>query len=72
MRYDLKQIKQHPWYNIVSPVKSLPGIIIGYHKIPIDERILNVWEAYGFDKNKVKQSVLENKYDNKSSIYYIK
>ena len=42
MRYDLNQIKQHPWYNIVSPVKSLPGIIIGYHKIPIDERILNV------------------------------
>ena len=70
-RYDLDQIKQHPWYNIVSPAKSLPGIIIGYHKIPIDERILNVCEAYGFDKNKVRQSVMENKYDNKSSIYYI-
>ena len=70
-RYDLEQIKKHPWYNIVSPVKALPGIIIGYHKIPIDERILNVCEAYGFDKNAVKQSVMENKYDNKSSIYYI-
>ena len=70
-RYDLEQIKQHPWYNIVSPVRSLPGLIIGYHKIPIDERILNVCEAYGFDKNAVKQSVMENKYDNKSSIYYI-
>ena len=22
MRYDLDQIKQHPWYNIVSPEKS--------------------------------------------------
>ena len=70
-RYDLEQIKKHPWYNIVSPVKALPGIIIGYHKIPIDERILNVCEAYGFDKNLVKESVEENKYDNKSSIYYI-
>ena len=70
-RYDLEQIKQHPWYNLVSPVKSLPGIIIGHHKIPIDERILNVCEAYGFDKNLVKESVEENKYDNKSSIYYI-
>ena len=70
-RYDLDQIKKHPWYNIVSPPKALPGIIIGYHKIPIDERILNVCEAYGFDKNAVKKSVSENKYDNKSSIYYI-
>ena len=70
-RYDLDQIKNHPWYKIATPQKSLPGIIIGYHKIPIDERILNVSEAYGFDKNEVKKSVMENKYDNKSSIYYI-
>ena len=70
-RYDLDQIKKHPWYNMVTPVKSLPGIIIGYHKIPIDDRILNVCEAYGFDKEAVKESVSENKYDNKSSIYYI-
>ena len=70
-RYDLDQIKKHPWYNIVSPQKALPGLIIGYHKIPIDDRILNVCEAYGFDKNAVKQSVMENKYDNKSAIYYI-
>ena len=70
-RYDFDQIKSHPWYNIVTPQKALPGLIIGYHKIPIDERILNVSEAYGFDKNEVRKSVQENKYDNKSSIYYI-
>ena len=70
-RYDLEQIKKHPWYNMVSPVRSLPGLIIGHHKIPIDDRILNVCEAYGFDKNSVKKSVMDNKYDNNSSIYYI-
>ncbi len=70
-RYDLEQIKKHKWYNLVKPIKSLPGLIIGYHKIPIDERILNVCEEYGFNKDEVKQSVEENKYDNKSSIYYI-
>ena len=70
-RYDLEQIKKHVWYNLVTPVKSLPGLIIGYHKIPIDERILNVCEAYGFNKDEVKQSVQDNKYDNKSAIYYI-
>ena len=70
-RYDLEQIKKHPWYNLVTPVRSLPGIIIGHHKIPIDERILNVCEAYGFKKDEVMESVKDNKYDNKSSIYYI-
>ena len=70
-RYDLEQIKKHAWYNLVKPVKSLPGIIIGYHKIPIDDRILDVCEAYGFNKDEVKKSVEDNKYDNKSSIYYI-
>ena len=70
-RYDLEQIKKHPWYNLVSPPKNHPGLIIGYHKIPIDERILKVCEAYGFNKDEVEKSVKENKYDNKSSIYYI-
>ena len=70
-RYDLEQIKKHPWYNLVTPPKCYPGLIIGYHKIPIDERILKVCEAYGFNKDEVEKSVRENKYDNKSSIYYI-
>ena len=70
-RYDIEQIKKHPWYNLVKPPKNYPGLIIGYHKIPIDERILKVCEAYGFNKDEVERSVKENKYDNKSSIYYI-
>ena len=70
-RYDLDQIKKHPWYNLVTPPKCYPGLVIGYHKIPIDERILKVCEAYGFNKDEVEKSVRENKYDNKSSIYYI-
>ena len=70
-RYDLDQIKKHPWYNLVSPPKCYPGLIIGYHKIPIDERILDVCKAYGFNRDEVEKSVKENKYDNKSSIYYI-
>ena len=70
-RYDLDQIKKHPWYNLVTPPKCYPGLIIGYHKIPIDERILKVCEAYGFNKDEVENSVKENKYDNKSAIYYI-
>ena len=70
-RYDIDQIKMHPWYNLVSSEINRPGLIIGYHKIPIDERIINICQSYGYDKNKVRESVVNNNYDNNSSIYYI-
>ena len=70
-RYDLDQIKVHPWYNMVSSESNRPGLIVGYHKIPVDERIINICETYGYDTNKVRDSVINNNYDNNSSIYYI-
>ena len=70
-RYDIDQIKVHPWYNMISTNNNRPGLIVGYHKIPIDERIINVCQTYGYDANKVRESVINNSYDNNSSIYYI-
>ena len=61
----------HPWYNLVSSISNRTGLIIGYHKIPIDERIINICQSYGYDKNKIRASVSNNNYENNSSIYYI-
>ena len=69
-RYNLDQIKNHKWYNIVK-VESIPGIIVDKHKIPIDDRIVNVCHAYGYEEDKIIESVSENYYDNNTSIYYI-
>ena len=69
--YDIDQIKVHPWYNMISTNNNRPGLIVGYHKIPIDERIINVCQTYGYDANKVRESVINNSYDNNSSNYYI-
>ena len=69
-RYTLQEIKQHPWFNL-SKVNLIPGIIIGYNTIPIDENILNLCVAYNADRNKVEKSVKENKYDRGSSLYYL-
>ena len=69
-RYNLEQIKSHKWYNSVK-VDSIPGLIIDKYKIPVDERIVSVCEAYGFEKDKITESVSENYYDNNASIYYI-
>ena len=70
-RYDIDQIKMHPWYNLISSDSNRPGLIIGYHIIPVDERIINICKSYGYDENKVRDSVINNNYDNNSSIYYI-
>ena len=70
-RFDIDQIKVHPWYNMISSDNNRPGLIVGYHKIPIDERIISVCQTYGYDANKVRESVINNNYDSNSSIYYI-
>ena len=69
-RYNLEQIKSHKWYNSVK-VDSIPGLNIDKYKIPVDERIVSVCEAYGFEKDKITESVSENYYDNNTSIYYV-
>ena len=69
-RYTLQEIREHPWFNNKS-CNMLPGIVIGYNKIPIDDKILKKCEIYGFDKEKVKKSVLGNKFDSGSALYYL-
>ena len=70
-RYDLEQIKQHPWFNMVKQYKYIPGVIEGYHRIPIDMKIVEACEQYGYDKGKVIESVEKCKYNRNSSVYYI-
>lgn len=69
-RYDIYEIKTHPWYNMFTP-KCRPGIIIGYHKIPIDEVILNEIERLGYDKDEARRNIIGNKFDTLTAIYYL-
>ena len=69
-RYDFEQIKSHPWFNLIEP-KLKPGIVYGVHKVPIDEKILNKVEEFGYDKSKCLKSLENYSYDSNSSIYYL-
>ena len=40
-RYTLQEIKAHPWFKM-NQFCLIQGIIIGYHKIPIDEDVLDL------------------------------
>ena len=70
-RYDLDQIKQHKWFNMVTPPSLRPGVIVGYNKIPIDERIVKLCAEFGYEQDKIYNSVVNNKYDRNSAVYYI-
>ena len=70
LRFTLHDIRNHPWFNL-RKYNMIPGIVIGYNQIPVDDYILNVCQSFGFDKNNVKNSVKENKFDEGSALYYL-
>ena len=69
-RYTLQDIREHPWFNL-NDTNLIPGIIIGYNLIPVDENILNLCVAYNCDRDKIENSVRNNKYDSGSALYYL-
>ena len=69
-RYTLQDIREHPWFNL-NDTNLIPGIIIGYNLIPVDENILNLCVAYNSDRDKIENSVKNNKYDSGSALYYL-
>ena len=70
-RYTLQEIKDHPWFNTVDCL-LIPGIIMDYNIIPIDENIINICvNTYNKDKNDTIESIRNNKYDSNSSLYYL-
>ena len=69
-RYTLKEIKEHPWFKM-NNFCLIQGIIIGYHKIPVDEDVLDLCEKFNYDRNKIKFSVENNKFDEGSALYYL-
>ena len=69
-RYTLQDIKEHPWFNMNDFI-LIQGIIIGYHRIPVDETILDLCEFFNYNKNKVRNSIINNKFDSGSALYYL-
>ena len=69
-RFTLKDTLEHKWFNLID-CKLIPGIIVGYNKIPIDDDAVLKCEEYGFNKNNIRKSVLNNLFNEISVIYYL-
>ena len=62
-RYTFQKIVKHPWLKPYTEKIFSEGINIHKTIYPVDERILNIINEYGFDKNKVKDDLIMNKYN---------
>jgi non-specific serine/threonine protein kinase len=58
-RYDINKIMKHPWFKPYND-KLIGGCNPLKMYFPIDDKILNIIEKFGFDKNKVKLDLKNN------------
>ena len=70
-RYNLEQIKNHKWFNLVKDNLRRPGIINEVNVIPIDKEVVWYCKEYGFNDDDVVKSVKDNLFDRNYAIYYI-
>ena len=70
-RIKISGIKSHPWFNQISSV-LYEGIIVKETILPIDEEIVEeINNNYGFDKMRIRNSIIRNLFNHITSLYYI-
>ena len=71
-RYNFKQIKTHPWFNLIDyKINYCEGLLINRIVIPIDEDIINKMSEYDYDKNETRKNILANKHNHITTTYYL-
>ena len=69
-RYTFQKVIKHPWIKPYNESLFSGGINIHKNIYPVDERLLNIICQYGFDKEVVKNDLIQNKYNASINIYY--
>jgi len=69
-RYDLDQIKAHPWFRLYTP-SVCQGVIMGFHNIPIDHFILSKLREFSYDIDTAKSYLMDNKCNQITATYYL-
>ncbi len=71
-RYNFKQIKNHPWFNLIDyKINFCKGLLINRIVIPIDEDLINKMSEYDYDKNETRKNILSNKHNHITTTYYL-
>jgi 5'-AMP-activated protein kinase catalytic alpha subunit len=64
-------MKKHPWWRRYSDNYYPEGLIVGYHKIPIEQSILKEVKGIGYDADLTEKSLETNLHNNLTTTYYL-
>ena len=74
-RLTIYQIKQHPWFSLYNNRGKLmisDGLILNKYVVPIDEEIVSsMSRKFSITQERIRISILSNKHDDLSTIYYL-
>ncbi|CAI2376707.1 unnamed protein product [Moneuplotes crassus] len=70
-RLSVEEIKNHAWFKTSVPVYLSEGLIIGYNRIPIQNKILSLMTNQGFDPKYIQRCIDANKHNHCTTTYYI-
>ena len=72
-RYNIEQIKAHPWFNIINPnLYMSEGLLLNTYIIPIDEDIIDkMVNEYEYNGIEVMINILANKHNHLTTTYYL-
>ena len=62
-RYNFQRIVKHPWIKPYGESIFSGGINVCKTIFPVDERLLNIVNQYGFNKEEIKNDLIKNKYN---------
>ena len=69
-RFNFDKVIHHQWFEKApSPPFIVGGVNIYSMNYPIDERVINISIIYGFDKQKIREDLKNNKYSDCTSVY---
>lgn len=74
-RLTIYQIKNHPWFSLYNDKGKLmisDGLILNKYVIPIDEEVVaSMSKNFSVTEEKIRISLLTNKHDDISTLYYL-
>ena len=72
-RFNIKQIKKHPWFNLINPrINMSKGLLLSVNIVPIDEKILDdMVTQFKFEKDKIRANLISNNHNHTTTTYYL-
>ena len=72
-RFNIKQIKKHPWFNLINPrINMSEGLLLSVNIVPIDEKILDdMVTQFKFEKDKIRANLISNNHNHTTTTYYL-